>query len=161
MTWSLALPLSKGRGQSSCWHLKLSERGGRPKAEDTTAWHRAEKISTFHQKKLLNGLWAAFESSEKGASGANWLHAFTIYITFAALSVQRPFRGQEFFFPRSWMPPFRSALWILLCKKEYICFVVFFRLDFLPADWLQVKYTVFIEHFMTLDGFLITTLFIK
>ncbi len=61
VTWSLAIRLSKGRGQSSCRHLQLSGSLERPKAEDTNARHSTEEISPFHQKE--GSSWMAWDKS--------------------------------------------------------------------------------------------------
>lgn len=64
VTWvtrSLAIRLSKGRGQSSCKHLQLSGSSERPKAKDTNAQHSTEEISAFHQKE--GSSWMACDKS--------------------------------------------------------------------------------------------------
>lgn len=63
VTWSQAIRLSEGRGQSSCRHLQLPGSSEQPKTAATNAQHITEEISTFHQKEVSS--WMACDKKKK------------------------------------------------------------------------------------------------
>lgn len=107
VTWSQAIRLSEGRGQSSCRHLQLPGSSEQPKAEDTNTLHITEEISTFHQKEVSS--WMAYDKScywvisdfffffsKNGGNSENWLRAFIIYISFPVLYSEQKVRFLRF-----------------------------------------------------------------
>lgn len=109
LTWSLAISMSKGRGQSSGRHLQLSGGSEGPKAEDMncSAQCRGNQhiLLAEERRQQLNGVWwrllVIHDFWRTGGSGTNWLHSSPLASHFP-LFISKKYHVLKSFGCRKW-----------------------------------------------------------